>query len=406
MQKIFILSLFIQVVINTCFAQNITNIQGWVSVKDNRSIIASTQKNNTDGKMAIYQVRKQVTITEDIADWFTANTKADIQKEKWTETIIGNTNVTNDVYLYLTEIKDEANKKWYLLYLAHGFGKNQSRLARFICSSELDFFKEKGRDVSTHFGNLALEDIKVNTGKGDLDEPIATKPSSPIIKNKKPVIEIQTGKGVKREQIHAVIMHLEYEAGMGGAIYPVYNAYILLKDRSIYKHPITSPTYLDIAASKISEPKKWGIWKQNGTTIITYWPTEKPRDQNGTWEKKSYYNTLPAKQGEHLEGSFKTLTGGGNTALGGDVLVVASANITFNQQGKFTLAKSAGVSSGSETWENSNSKIGEAGTYILDEYSIVLNYNNGKTERRFFFFYPDSRKHFGIGQSVYMPLKK
>jgi hypothetical protein len=404
MQKIFILSLFIQVVINTCFAQTISTIQGWVSVKDNRSIIASTQENNTDGKIAIYQVRKQLTIAGDIAEWFAASTKADIQKEKWTETIIGNTNVTNDVHLYLTQIKDEANKTWYLLYLAHGFGKNQSRLARFICSSELEFFKEKGKDVSTHFGKLALEDMKVNIEKGDGGEQVTTEPSQLIIKNKK--TETPIGKGIKRDQIHAVIMHLEYEAGMGGAIYPVYNAYILLKDASIYKHPITSPAYLDIAASKISEPKKWGTWKQNGTQIITYWPTEKPRDQNGIWEKKSYYNTLPAKQGELLEGSFKTLTGGGNTALGGDVLVVASANITFNQQGKFTLAKSAGVSSGSDIWANTNSKSGEAGTYTLDEYSIVLNYNNGKIERRFFFFYPDSKNHFGIGQSVYMPLKK
>jgi hypothetical protein len=397
------LFVFILLVSQPIFSQTIRSIAGWEMVKNNSEAIAFTQSYSTDEKIAVYQVRKQTTIAEDFADWFNATVKTDLQKEKWTETINGEVNKTNNVYLYLTEIKDDAGKKRYLLYMGHGFGKKQSRLARLITTTDLPFFKAKGSEVSTHFGKLALEDRQSNKQKGEEEVGIES-PRPPII-NKKNEIETATGKGIKKDQIHSVIMHLEYEAGMGGAIYPVYNAYILLKDASIYKHPITSPAFLDVATSKISESKKWGTWKLNGTQIITYWPTEKPRDQNGIWEKKSYYNTLPAKQGELLEGSFKTLTGGGNTALGGDVMVVASANITFNQQGKFTLAKAAGVSSGS-VWENTNSKSAEAGTYTLDEYSIVLDYNNGKTERRFFFFYPDSKKHFGIGQSVYMPLKK
>jgi hypothetical protein len=404
MKKILLLLVFIHSTCQTIFSQTISTILGWNTEKNNSASVASTQSSNSDGKTALYQIRKQVTIEEDVADWFATSIKNDIQKEKWVETITGNNNQTNGVYLYLTEVKDYADKKWYLLYMGYGFGKKQSRLARLVSSIEPDFFQAKGKDVSTHFGKLASQDIKVNTLVGEKDEQVTIEPPhNPTIKKE---IGTPSGKGINKDQIHAVIMHLEYEAGMGGGIYPVYNAYILLKDASIYKHPITSPAYLDVVTSKISEPKKWGTWKINGTQIITYWPTEKPRDQNETWEKKSYYNTLPAKQGELLEGSYKTLTGGGNTALGGDVMVVASANITFNKQGKFTLAKSAGVSSSVSVWENTNSKSGESGTYTLDEYSIVLNYNNGKIERRFFFFYPDSKNHFGIGQSVYMPLKK
>jgi hypothetical protein len=63
----------------------------------------------------------------------------------------------------------------------------------------------------------------------------------------------------------------------------------------------------------------------------------------------------------------------------------------------------AGVNSSREFWENNSSKSDESGTYKLDGYAIELKYNNGKTERRFFYFYPDSKKHFGIGYSVYMP---
>ena len=161
-----------------------------------------------------------------------------------------------------------------------------------------------------------------------------------------------------------------------------------------------------ITASKQKEPLSWGRWKMQGTTLTAVWPAEKPRDQHTNWEKNSYYTVNGAKKGEQLEGSFKTLSGGGNTALGGDVMVVSAANISFNKEGKFTLARVAGVSSGRDFWENTNSKSNEAGTYFLDEYTIELKYNNGTTERSFFFFYPDSRKHFGIGQRIYMPLKK
>jgi hypothetical protein len=206
--------------------------------------------------------------------------------------------------------------------------------------------------------------------------------------------------------IHAVIMHLEYEAGMGGAIYPVYNPYILFKDGSIYQKPVTSPADMDMAALKQTEPDKWGTWKMDVNKLLVYWPLEKPKYQNSTWEKSSYKNVMPAKKGETLEGSFKTLTGGGNTALGGNVLTVAAANITFNQRGKFTLAKTAGVSSGGDIWENTNSKTDEAGTYKLDGYTIELKYNNGKTKRQFFYFYPDSRNHFGISKSAYLPKSK
>ena len=252
--------------------------------------------------------------------------------------------------------------------------------------------------ASKHFGQLAQQDMKSNTTVAEKNNNIP----KTVVQNKTDAM-ISKGKGIKSAEIHSVIMHLEYESGIGGGIYPVYNAYILLKNGSIYKYPEVSPADLLVTESQKTEPLKWGTWKMNGGVLTTYWAAEKPRNQNESWEKSTYYIVPGAKKGERLEGIFKTLSGGGNTALGGEVMVVAAANITFATDGKFTLASVAGVSSGRDIWENTNSSSNAEGMYYLDEYTIELKYNNGKTERRFFFFYPDSKKHFGIGQSIYMP---
>jgi hypothetical protein len=386
-------------------AQTISTIPSWTMQKNNPVEIVATQSASMGDNAIIYQLRKPETSDKSVANWFTARIQSDLQKEKWKETIKGSMNETDNVVLYLTEVTDATQKKWYLLYMGYGFGKNQVRMARVTSTPDKDFFQTKGMQASKHFGQLAGPDMKGNANT--VNQKTNPAPEKETVRtNTNTDTEISAaGKGVKSSEIHSVIMHLEYEAGMGGAIYPVYNAYILFKNGSIYKHPVVSPADLLVAASRQSEPKKWGSWKLDGTTLNINWPTEKPKYQNSEWKKSSYYTVRSAKKGEPLEGVFKTLTGGGNTALGGDVLVVASANISFAADGKFTLAKSAGVSSGRSVWENTNSKSADAGTYYLDEHTIELKYNNGKIERRFFFFYPDSKMHFGIGQSVYMPKK-
>jgi hypothetical protein len=401
MQKILLLVFIVLFYCTTAICQTVTTIAGWVVDKEKDTKILSSQSTSEESKLIVYQIKKQTTTKQETADWFTAAIKTDLQKEQWTEPGKGVASEANNIQLYVTAITDAASKKWFILYMGYGFGKKQVRLARVVSSPEGSFFQTNGGIATKHFARLAKQDETSNTNIAatEIQEPAIEKQQ---VKIKQPVVKTNV-KGIEPANIHAVIMHLEYEAGMGGAIYPVYNPYILFKDGSIYQDPVTSPADMDMTNSKQTEPKKWGTWTMSSDKLIIYWPLEKPKYQNSTWEKSSYKNVLPAKKGETLQGSFKTLAGGGNTALGGDVLVVAAANITFNQEGKFTMAKTAGVSSGSDVWENTNSKTGEAGTYTLDGYTIELKYNNGKTQRQFFYFYPDSRKNFGIAASVYMP---
>lgn len=398
-----LLSLFLTLLAQTCFSQTITPIPDWTVNKLSDDKILSSQSIAGYNNSVVYQIRKQTTINENLASWFNSTIALDIKKEKWTETQAGSLQESNGLLLYVTETTDAASKKWYVLYLAHGFGKKQARLARVTGTPQTDFFKTKAEEATKHFAGVVTQDRNNNTTIGEPEKPIPAEPKKETIINRPEPATKRTG--LQNDKIHSTIMHLEYEAGMGGAIYPVYNPYVLFKNGSIYKDPVEGLNLFDAVASRTAEPKKWGTWKMSGDALVIHWPLEKPKYQNSTWEKSSYKNILPAKKGEALEGSFKTLTGGGNTALGGDVLVVAAANITFSKDGKFTLAKVAGVSSGRDIWENTNSKSDEAGYYKLDQYSIELKYNNGKTENRFFYFYPDSRKHFGIAGSVYMPKK-
>jgi hypothetical protein len=107
-----------------------------------------------------------------------------------------------------------------------------------------------------------------------------------------------------------------------------------------------------------------------------------------------------------MKGSYKTIGGGGNTALGGNTMIFVASNITFNDKGQFTLQKTSGGSNtdfdvSTTTYANSNS----AGTYTLNGYSIEMRFNNGQAVRKLFYFYPDSKTTFGMGSDAYVPVK-
>lgn len=394
---------FINCIAVICFSQIIAPIPGWVVSPKQSVAIAISLSTGSYDKLLVYQVRKSVATNDDTKDWFVASIKADILKEKFTEPFKGAVSEVNNVYLYVTKINDSVSKKWYLYYMCYSFGNGRVRLARIISTAPRDFFQTNGRTATAHFFKLASQDADATTAIVETNnQPQAEVPATVV--NKPPVQAATQGATVKPSDIYSIIMHQEWQMGIGG-IYPVYNPYLLFKDGSIYSEPLVGLADMQVAASRLSEPKKWGRWKVSGTTFIIFWPLEKPKDQNDQWKKDSYENASPAKKGETIQGSFRSLTGGGNTALGGDVMVVLENTISFNQQGKFIMASATGIS-GDDIWDQHNSKSNEAGSYILDGHTIELKFNNGKTERRFFYFYPDSRKTFGIGKRAYFPEDK
>ena len=173
----------------------------------------------------------------------------------------------------------------------------------------------------------------------------------------------------------------------------------------MYEDPRVSPYDLDAARSREDEALKWGTWKINGKTIKVEFP-KRSKYKTESWGENEGFWTVPAKHNEKMTGQFKTIGGGGNTAMGGSAMIVASNNIRFNDKGQFSMA---GVSGGSNseagvsvsTYADKNG----AGSYTLDGYSIELKFNNGEIRRQLFYFFPDSHDAFNIGSSSYTPVR-
>jgi len=108
--------------------------------------------------------------------------------------------------------------------------------------------------------------------------------------------------------------------------------------------------------------------------------------------------------GETINGSFYTVSGGGNVANRGTITYGSIKTIRFNDQGEFTVAEQVkGVNASSEIFSHKT----KSGTYSLDRHTIELRYNDRKVERRAFYFY-HGRDNFGIGgiKNVFSPRKK
>ncbi|OQP60939.1 hypothetical protein A3860_04200 [Niastella vici] len=309
---------------------------------------------------------------------------------------------------YSGKVTDKSGHMWYVAYMAYRTNNQQYRLAKLFSSPDITYYTNCMKSAAMHFGKLAKQEGAFDpTGLTDVVKNTAPAPvTPPSVTEKVPtprtITETGTGpvKGLKATEIKGVVINLEYSYGVGGAVESEYMPYLLLNDGSLYSNPVVSPYEFDVALSKQREPKKWGTWKLSGGAITVNWPA---RNKTERWEKNWFW-ARPAAGNEKIEGAFTSISGAGNTAIGGNVMTVSSKNILFNTFGRFALT---GVGVGTNYTDYSiatsaYSKKDEAGAYALNGYSIELRFNNGTTMRRAFYFYPKDKAHFGIGNHVYI----
>ncbi|MBC8138365.1 MAG: hypothetical protein H8F28_21005, partial [Fibrella sp.] len=114
------------------------------------------------------------------------------------------------------------------------------------------------------------------------------------------------------------------------------------------------------------------------------------QDSKGVWDDGDFYGPLPAaKPGERLTGFYSSISGGGNTALGGSTMVVVTDDITFLPNGRFKAGRFAGGMSDQVT---ATSESATDGTYVLDGYTLTLKYRDGRVERKAFAFMEKGEK--------------
>ena len=179
-----------------------------------------------------------------------------------------------------------------------------------------------------------------------------------------------------------------------------YRPYLLLNDGTAYKHCEVSPYDLDVDKCRQVETRNWGVWRLEGKTMIMTMNDDHKMER---WDKNWFW-APPAAKNEKMSGTWSTISGGGNTALGGGSIVVSSNQLTFNSQGQFTTLSTGGSSyTGATGSVTAYSNKDGAGTYVFDGYSLELRYNNGRVVRKSFCYYPDSKDVWEWGTRAYTP---
>ncbi len=142
------------------------------------------------------------------------------------------------------------------------------------------------------------------------------------------------------------------------------------------------------------------------------WDERNRRGEVQTSEKAwPGHDAVPAGRNDRLDGSWSTIGGGGNLAMGGTVGVISTARFTFTPDGRFTTERMSGGSSsidfgGATAGNSAFARRDSAGTYQLDGYTLSLRFNNGEARRLFFCFLGKDRETLRIGGSNYTPASR
>ena len=266
--------------------------------------------------------------------------------------------------------------------------------ARFLALSAPNFAALK-RDLP------ALQNIATQLQHSRAPQP---RPTSAV--NKSQMAPAKTSyqgvlghKYLSESQIVGIYLDENYTSGVGGMPVLEYDAVMLLRDGTAYEDFEVPPTELNLASFKKARPSRVGKWKRTAKGFSVLFNGDKTAS-----EIKASFKVKPASAGQKLAGSYETIGGGGNTALGGDVMVAYSNSYTFAPNGRFSGDRSGG---GNAPGVAVSSTSKNAGTYSVSGYTLILKYNGGQTVRKLFYFYPDkdsaSKPVIGIGDSAYVP---
>lgn len=412
MRSIFIFSVLMLTFRSFAQSPN-TPIMGWKMEESNGryTFTPATLFGPANFHYDIFPVEKNG--VDDLTTWLSSKVEKDVQAAGYI--LVPNQSQARDVKsfkIYSVLVKDAAGKSWLLNYMAYFRNDHAIRYGRITEIPNAALTKNNMNMAVQHFIKLSKQEGGLsNSGSSSsstasnsdgsagstASTKTTTRPSRPETPTTAP------GQGLKPDQIKGVVLHQEYGMGVGGMMIIRYNPYLLLKDGTVYSDPYVAAYDLDVTASRQQEPKKWGTWTQPATEtlIITMNSDNKP----DKWEGKAHWFwARPADKNLKIAGTWSTIGGGGNTAMGGGTMIVSSNVLTFNNQGQFTTQSTGGgtTSSGMGTVTAYSNKDG-AGTYSFDGFCLELKYNNGKIVRKNFCSYDETMEVWVWGTSAYTP---
>ncbi len=214
---------------------------------------------------------------------------------------------------------------------------------------------------------------------------VATAAPAPVVTQAPPTPMAEAAFAGNWSNVSEVLFHSVAGIGVGGMVVMEFEPVVLLKDGTYYQVGDSALEDVDLAAEQSETPNRFGRWSQSGETYVL---------TNAGGEAESYalqdgalFKAYPAEKAGMLSARYKRISGGGNTALGGEMMIARSSTYSFLPDGRFRIdgsvgASSSGEQSGVATTLQSDSAT--AGRYTLDKHTLVLTFADGRQERHFF----------------------
>jgi hypothetical protein len=189
----------------------------------------------------------------------------------------------------------------------------------------------------------------------------------------------EPGRGIKSSEIEAVMAQREVDAVAfaGGGIGMKFEPVLVFKNGEYCSMVDLPAGDMNAAAHKQANPGAWGRWRRRSGRYQV-------AGSKGAWFDVNWDQRLtPARAGEELRGTYSSISGGGNTAIGGDVSITNTSQITFLPGRRFRLGSfgmtTFGGSSGVSGVATSDSDA--SGTYRVEAGTLELRYGDGRVER-------------------------
>ncbi|HET6158647.1 MAG TPA: hypothetical protein VFE34_09910 [Dongiaceae bacterium] len=212
-------------------------------------------------------------------------------------------------------------------------------------------------------------------------------------------------------KVDDVFFRVTSRFGVGGMVVIDYEPVILFKDGTSYEVGDVALEDVDLAAARGSKSKLFGRWSRS-TDAYTLTAAD-GKVHRYALQDGSFFEAFPADQETALLTRYKRVSGGGNTALGGETMIASSNTYSFSPDGRFRIegsvgASTAGDQSGISTTLQGKSSMAVSGRFTLEHHTLTLIYADGHQERHFFAFasknnppVPDAHMIF-IGDSTYI----
>ncbi|MEH3143804.1 MAG: hypothetical protein PGN34_00225 [Methylobacterium frigidaeris] len=189
-------------------------------------------------------------------------------------------------------------------------------------------------------------------------------------------------------QVEGVYFRSTTGIGVGGMVLIDYEPLIFLRDGTYYEIADAALEDVDLAAERAAKPRRFGRWSRAGEDFVLTGTGGKPhgyRLQDG-----SFFRAFPAAAGETLSRPYRRVSGGGNSAMGGDVTIAVSSRYQFRPDGSWDRGGSMGATNSGATSgvgsAVSRRRGPEGGRYTLDRHTLTLTGADGRSRRRFFAF--------------------